>query len=97
MKGAAAYRINEEIKPNFRLKWQEGYGVVTLRKDEIEKVSRYIDNQETHHRSGRLSDSVGSRPDGDKGQLRRRDAPLKGAKRKKEDDGPPSQAWKRLG
>jgi hypothetical protein len=33
----------------FKLRWQEGYGVLTLRKDEVEKVSRYIDNQEQHH------------------------------------------------
>jgi hypothetical protein len=37
------------------LVWQEGYGVVTLRKDVVEKVSRYIDNQETYHRTGKLS------------------------------------------
>jgi len=55
VKGATAFRTNREIKPKFRLKWQEGYGVMTLRKEELEKVSRYIDNQEDHHRSGRLS------------------------------------------
>jgi len=55
VKGATAHRVNEEIKPDFRVTWQEGYGVLTLRKDEIEKVSRYIDNQETHHQTGRLS------------------------------------------
>jgi putative transposase len=55
VKGATAHRINEEIKPNFKVKWQEGYGVLSLRKDETEKVSRYIDNQEEHHRTGRLS------------------------------------------
>jgi putative transposase len=55
VKGASAHRVNTEIKPSFRLTWQEGYGVVTLRKDELEKVSHYIDNQETHHSSGRLS------------------------------------------
>ena len=33
-----------------------GYGVLTLRKDEIPKVSRYIDRQEEHHRRGSLSD-----------------------------------------
>jgi putative transposase len=54
VKGATAHRVNEEVRPG--LKWQEGYGVLTLRKDELEKVSRYIDNQETHHRTGRLSD-----------------------------------------
>ena len=56
VKGAAAYRMNHEIRPKFKLRWQEGYGALTLRKDEVEKVSRYIDNQEQHHRLGRLSD-----------------------------------------
>jgi len=55
VKGATAHRINEEIKLNFKLKWQEGYGVLSMRKDELEKVSRYIDNQETHHRTGKVS------------------------------------------
>jgi REP element-mobilizing transposase RayT len=55
VKGATSFRINREIRPNFRLKWQEGYGVLTLRKDELAKVSRYIDRQEDHHRRGRLS------------------------------------------
>jgi putative transposase len=55
VKGAASHRVNEEIKPSFRLQWQEGYGALTLRKDEVEKVARYIDNQEAHHAKGRLS------------------------------------------
>ena len=55
VKGASAFRANRELKPKFRLKWQTGYGVISLRKDELEKVSLYIDNQEEHHRSGRLS------------------------------------------
>ena len=55
VKGAAAYRVNRELQPKFRLRWQEGYSVLTLRKEEVEGVSRYIDNQEEHHRSGRLS------------------------------------------
>jgi putative transposase len=56
VKGAACHRVNEEIRPGFKLKWQEGYGVLTLRQDELAKVSHYIDNQETHHRLGKLSD-----------------------------------------
>jgi len=55
LKGATSFRVNREIKPKFKLHWQEGYGVLTLRKDEITKVSRYIDQQEEHHRRGRLS------------------------------------------
>jgi REP element-mobilizing transposase RayT len=50
VKGATSFRINKEIRPQFKLRWQEGYGVLTLRKDELTKVSRYIDLQEEHHR-----------------------------------------------
>jgi putative transposase len=67
VKGATAHRINEEIKLNFKLKWQEGYGVLSKRKDELEKVSRYIDNQETHHRTGRLSPLL-ERTEGDESE-----------------------------
>ena len=56
VKGAASHRVNEEIHPSFQLKWQEGYGALTLRKDELENVSRYIDNQEIDHSTGKLSD-----------------------------------------
>ena len=55
VKGATAHRVNHELQPKFRLRWQEGYGVLTLRKGELDKVSAYIDNQERHHRMGRLS------------------------------------------
>jgi hypothetical protein len=67
VKSAASHRVNEEIRPSFKLKWQEGYGVLTLRKDEVEKVSRYIDNQESHHRTGQLSDLL-ERTEGDDDQ-----------------------------
>jgi REP element-mobilizing transposase RayT len=55
VKGATAFRVNREIEPEFKLKWQEGYGVLTLRESELESVSRYIDNQERHHQGGRVS------------------------------------------
>jgi REP element-mobilizing transposase RayT len=55
LKGATSFRVNKEIAPRFKLKWQEGYGVLSLRRDELPKVSRYIDNQEEHHRRGSLS------------------------------------------
>ncbi len=56
VKGAASYRFNKEAKPQVKLRWQEGFGVLTLRGDEVPKVSRYIDNQEDHHRHGNLSE-----------------------------------------
>ena len=54
-KGASAFRVNKEIRPKFKLRWQEGYGVLSLRKEELIKVSRYIDRQEEHHKRGSLS------------------------------------------
>jgi REP element-mobilizing transposase RayT len=56
VKGASAYRVNRDIQPEFKLRWQEGYGVLTLREAELPAVSRYIDNQERHHQGGRVSD-----------------------------------------
>ncbi|HEY7157637.1 MAG TPA: IS200/IS605 family transposase [Gemmataceae bacterium] len=55
VKGAACYRFNREANPKVRLKWQEGYAVLTLREEEVEKVARYIDNQERLHQQRKLS------------------------------------------
>jgi putative transposase len=55
VKGAGCYRFNHEASPRIRLKWQEGYAVLTLREDEVEKVARYIDNQERLHQERKLS------------------------------------------
>ncbi len=55
VKGATAYRVNKELQPKFKLRWQEGYCALTLREEELPAVSRYIDRQEEHHRGGRLS------------------------------------------
>jgi putative transposase len=55
IKGATAFRVNRDVQPKFKLRWQEGYGALTLREEELTKVSQYIDRQEEHHRSGRLS------------------------------------------
>lgn len=55
LKGATAFRANQELSPKFKIRWQEGYGAITLRKDEIDAVARYIDHQVEHHRGGRRS------------------------------------------
>jgi len=55
VKGATAFRANRELNPKFKIRWQEGFGAMTLRKQEIDSVARYIDRQEEHHASGRLS------------------------------------------
>ncbi len=47
--------MNRDLAPKFKLVWQQGYGVLTLRQDDLPGVIRYIDGQEEHHRAGKLS------------------------------------------
>jgi REP element-mobilizing transposase RayT len=61
VKGATSFRVNREIKPKFKLGWQEGYGVLSLRQDEVQTVMRYIDRQEEHHQAGKVSSLLESR------------------------------------
>lgn len=56
VKGSVSYRVSQELPGQLKLAWQEGCGVVTLRKDELDHVGRYIDNQEAHHRTASLSE-----------------------------------------
>jgi putative transposase len=56
LKGASSHYINKESGLGDTLYWQDGYGVVTLRKAEIPKVVRYIQRQKIHHRTGELSE-----------------------------------------
>ena len=56
LKGASSHYINKESGLNDTLYWQDGYGVVSLRKAEVPKVVDYIQRQKEHHAAGRLSD-----------------------------------------
>jgi len=55
VKGGVSYRVNHEASPRVPLKWQEGYGVLTLREGEVARVSRYIDRQKELHQQRKLS------------------------------------------
>jgi len=55
VKGATSFRVNKEIQPKNKLRWQEGYGVLSLRESELKSVARYIDHQESHQGNGKLS------------------------------------------
>jgi REP element-mobilizing transposase RayT len=55
LKGASSHFVNHVSGLGDALYWQDGYGVITLRKDEAPKVANYIRNQRQHHASGTLS------------------------------------------
>jgi REP element-mobilizing transposase RayT len=56
LKGASSHYINKESGLGDTLYWQDGYGVVTIRKAEVPKVVSYIQKQKEHHTSGKLSE-----------------------------------------
>jgi REP element-mobilizing transposase RayT len=50
VKGGSAFAFNRRF-PDHCVRWQDGYGIVSVGDDGLERVSAYIDNQETIHAS----------------------------------------------
>ena len=54
VKGASAHEVNQS--GGDLIHWQDGYGVVSFREKDLPGVMRYVDNQEAHHKAGKLSE-----------------------------------------
>jgi REP element-mobilizing transposase RayT len=54
LKGATSYFVKKDLKLD-DFYWQEGYGAVSFRESDLEKITKYIDNQKRHHDAGKLS------------------------------------------
>jgi len=50
LKGSSSYFVNQELSGEKMLYWQEGYGVITVSKENFHRIYNYIKNQEKHHR-----------------------------------------------
>ena len=50
LKGASAHWINRSGIRSFRFAWQDSYFAVSVSESQVDKVRRYIDLQEEHHR-----------------------------------------------
>jgi REP element-mobilizing transposase RayT len=50
VKGDSSRWINEHKLINGRFSWQEGYGAFSYSKSHVLRVTKYIQNQERHHR-----------------------------------------------
>ena len=50
VKGDSSAFINKERLTRFKFQWQEGYGAFTYSKSQIDKVVKYIKNQQEHHK-----------------------------------------------
>ena len=58
VKGAASYAFRREYGEARFLKWQTGYSILTLRKNEQGIVIRYIEDQQLRHASGKIWPSL---------------------------------------
>ncbi len=50
LKGSSSHWINKERIVNSKFNWARGYGVFSVSQSNLEKVIRYIENQEVHHK-----------------------------------------------
>jgi len=51
IKGSSSRWVNEGGSLKAHFEWQRGYGAFTVSESMIKTVSRYIENQEDHHRA----------------------------------------------
>ena len=49
VKAKSSKYINDHSLTKSRFEWQEGYGVFSYSQSHVDKVFKYIQNQETHH------------------------------------------------
>ena len=55
LKGASSRNLSKEPIWELPFAWQDGYGVVSFRKGELDKVVKYVENQEGIHASRKIS------------------------------------------
>ncbi len=58
IKGASSFWINDNNLLPIKFKWQQGFGVLSVNPREVNKVRRYIKNQEQHHKKWHLDDEL---------------------------------------
>ena len=56
VKAKSSKYINDHKLTNERFEWQEGYGVFSYSRSAVDKVYRYIQNQEAHHKKQTFRD-----------------------------------------
>jgi REP element-mobilizing transposase RayT len=51
IKRSSSLFINQQHWFRSRFHWQDGYGAFSYSRSQLEKIYRYIENQETHHKT----------------------------------------------
>ncbi len=50
VKGESSHWINQNNFLNIKFSWQTGYGAFSVSESDVDKVSKYIENQHEHHK-----------------------------------------------
>ena len=58
-KGGSSHWINENKLVRGRFAWGRGYGAFSVSHSDVERVARYIANQEEHHRKWTFAEEYG--------------------------------------
>lgn len=58
VKGRSSKWVNAEKRLDHRFEWQEGYGAFSVSASHVERVRRYIRDQERHHRRTTFRDEL---------------------------------------
>ena len=53
IKGVSSHFVHEQLPGNEIFRWQEGYGVFSLGRNQLKHVLAYVQNQKRHHASGK--------------------------------------------
>ena len=56
VKGSSSHLVNPAHGTRAEFRWQRGYGAFSVSRQHVERIRRYVLNQEEHHRSGRTAD-----------------------------------------
>jgi putative transposase len=58
LKGEASHWINSEKLTRTHFAWQNGYSAFSVSESQVEKVRKYIQNQEEHHKKSSFVDEL---------------------------------------
>jgi putative transposase len=55
IKGSSAHYVNHHLSgTSKKFGWQAGYGVFSLGRKQLDQVTKYVQNQKTHHAQGKI-------------------------------------------
>ena len=58
IKGESSFWINKQV--NFKFAWAKGYGAFSVSESNLDKVIKYIENQDEHHRKKSFTEEYNS-------------------------------------